>query len=534
LRFAAVAILAVLLIGLSAPQSNAQQPSIVSLDPTRGPVGATVTITGTDLLTTTDVLFGSVSAAQFTVESDTEVTAVVPSGAETAPVEVDTVLGNATSADPFVVLPNILVVLTDDQRWDSLSYMPNVESELVDHGITFTNAFVENPLCCPSRVNFLTGQDSHTSGIWTNNLPYGGFHAFTADDQTLATWLNDGGYQTILAGKYLNYYWDSNGSYIPPGWDVWRAFASDTPYFDYEISGDGQLELHGSSPADYSTDVIAQEAETAIEQTSPQDPVFLWFAPFAPHKPFTPAPRDAGTMSGIAPWRPKSYDERDVSDKPAYIRSAPRLSSTRKAEIDADRQQQLASLGAVDDAVGGLLDSLRAEGRLGDTLVIYTSDNGFLWGEHRDEGKVVPYEESIRVPFVVRWDRVISSPATDRHLVENIDVAPTLVGAADAASETFDGRSLLPLLRGAQVPWRGRALIEHLGQGDVPSYCAVRTLNSIFVHYETGEEEFYKLGGDPLERTNRATDPKVAAKVNGLRGSLRTRCDPLPPDMPPF
>jgi N-acetylglucosamine-6-sulfatase len=532
-RVVSASLLAWLIIVFPATPSHAE-PVVLALSPTHGPVGATVTVTGSGLLTTNAVYFGTVSA-EFTVVTDEEITAVVPAGSVTATVEVDTVLGNTTSADPFVVQPNILVVISDDQRWDTLSSMPNVQSKLVDRGIKFSNAFVENPLCCPSRVNFLTGQDSHTSGIWTNTQPYGGFQSFTADDQTVATWLNDAGYQTILAGKYLNHYWDTDGSYVPPGWDVWRAFDSATPYYDYAISVDGTLEQHGSAPQDYSTDVIAQEAETAIRDTSAQDPVLLWFTPFAPHGPATPAPRDAGTLDGISPWRPKSYDEHNVTDKPGYIRSIPRWSPERKADIDALRQSQLESLGAVDDAVGGLLQTLQDTGRLGDTLIIYTSDNGYLWGEHRRVGKEVAYEESVRVPFVVRWDRVISSPHTDQSLVENVDVAPTLVSVSRGAPETFDGRSLVPLLDGGPGRWRTRALIEHLDDGaGAPSYCAIRTSNAIYIRYATTEEEYYRLAGDPLERTNKVSYPAFTSRIAALRVDARKRCDPLPPGMDPF
>src|SRR5206468_4572840 len=150
-------------------------------------------------------------------------------------------------------------------------------------------------------------------------------------------------------------------------------------------------------------------------------------------------------------------------------------------------------------------------------------------------GKEVPYEESIRVPFVVRWDRVIASPHTDPSLVENIDVAPTLVSVAQAAPETFDGRNMLPLLDGSPGGWRTRALIEHLDDGaGAPSYCAIRTANAIYVQYATGEEEYYRLGGDPLERTNRVTYPTFTTRIAALRDDARKRCNPLPPGMAPF
>jgi N-acetylglucosamine-6-sulfatase len=524
-----------LVLAAAVPVSTAQT-SITLPTPARAPVGASVTIRGAGMSTTEAVLFGS-TPAPFTVDSETEVTATVPPGAVSGPVTVTTADGSTTSAKAFDVLPNFLVVITDDQRWDTLRYMPSVRSQLIRHGITFPNAFVENPLCCPSRVSLLTGRSSHSTGIWTNAPPYGGFESFTADDQTVATWLDADGYETILTGKYLNRYWDTKGSYVPPGWDVWRAFASRNPYFDYALSIDGQsVEQYRTATKDYSTDVIAEEASSAIRAASAQDPLLVWFTPFAPHAPFQPAPRDVGTLDGIDPWRPPSYDEPDVSDKPGYVQANERFTLHRADEIDVTRQRQLEALGAVDDAVGTLLDALRDTGRLGDTMVIFTSDNGFLWGEHRRVGKVVPYEESNRVPFVVRWDRVISDPREDEHLVQNIDVAPTLLDASNSGAPPFDGSSLLPLLRnGVRSTRRSELLFEHLDQDyGVPSYCAIRTQRDKYVRYATGEQEYYRLGVDPWERINRVSDPSFAARIATLRDRARARCKPLPPDMRPF
>ena len=510
------------------------QPGSISLDPTHGPVGATVTINGTGLAQTTAVSFAGTDAA-FTIEDDEHVSATVPPGAETGPVQVDTTDGSVTS-DPFVVQPNIVVILTDDQRWDSLSLMPTVESELVGNGLTFTNAFVENPLCCPSRTSFLTGLDSHSTGIYANDAPYGGFSMF--DDQTtVATALQGAGYETSLLGKYLNHYAVSGGTYVPPGWTHWRAFASEAKYYDYDLSVDGtSIQSYGKSPEDYSTDVIASIADTEIRSASPQDPLFLWIAPFAPHGPSTPAPRDVGTLDGIDPWRPPNYNEADVRDKPAYMQAMPLLSPEDQATIDADRQNQLESLGAVDDLVKSTLQALDATGRLGDTIVVFASDNGFEWGEHRREGKLVPYEESVRIPLVIRWDRVGAPAANDKRLVENIDLTPTLERAAGAALTPVDGKSLLPLLQRQRVPWRQHMLIEHAGGSPQPIYCAGRTHKDVLIHYSTGEEEYYRLGprADPYELSNRISKPRFASRIATLRDKLRSMCTPRPPEMPAF
>jgi N-acetylglucosamine-6-sulfatase len=535
-RIAGLSALVFLAVVIASTPAHAQ-PGPISLSPTHGPVGASVTITGTGLLLTTAVSFGSVSAS-FQIDSDEQVTAVVPEGAVSAPVRVDTLDGSSTSQSDFVVQPNIVVMLTDDQRWDTLSYMPNVQSEIMSHGVTFSNAFVENPLCCPSRSSFLTGNDSHTTGVYGNNPPNGGFSSFH-DEATLATWLRDAGYDTALVGKYLNHYESTGGTYVPPGWDSWRAFATVPAYFRYELSLDGTAtEAYDSAPEDYSTDVIASIADDEIRSASPQDPLFLWVTPYAPHTPFTPAPRDAGSLTGIEPWRPPSFDEPDVRDKPAYIQAQPRLTPDLVTRMDTVRQSQLESLGAVDDAVGTLTTALSDTGRLSDTIFVYASDNGFLWGEHRRDGKVVPYEESIRIPFMIRWDRLTGSPRTDAHLVENVDLAPTLIEASGANGGPFDGRSLMPLLRGGSVSWRKHMLIEHDGseEGNVPAYCADRTPKEIFIHYATGEEEYYRLGprADRYERTNKATAAKFASRVAALRKVLRGMCSPLPPNLPPF
>lgn len=232
---------------------------------------------------------------------------------------------------------------------------------------------------------------------------------------------------------------------MPPGWTHWRAFASEAKYYDYDLSVDGtSIQSYGKSPEDYSTDVIASIADTEIRSASPQDPLFLWIAPFAPHGPSTPAPRDVGTLDGIDPWRPPNYNEADVRDKPAYMQAVPLLSPEDQATIDADRQNQLESLGAVDDLVESTLQALDATGRLGDTIVVFASDNGFEWGEHRREGKLVPYEESVRIPLVIRWDRLGAPAAKDKRLVENMDLTPTLERAAALLSPRSTGRACCP------------------------------------------------------------------------------------------
>jgi len=422
-----------------------------------------------------------------------------------------------------------VLILTDDQRYDTLWSMPTVQSELVAKGIEVTNAYVSNPLCCPSRVTFLTGQYSHSTGVYHNHPgePYGGFPAFH-DGSTIATWLHDAGYLTGLFGKYLNGY---TGTYVPPGWDRWFVTYDGGAYFDYTASTDGRLATYGSEPSAYGTAVLGRQVTRFIRSTEAAQPMFLYVAPHAPHEPAVPAPGDEKAFANLSEWRPPSYDEADVSDKPGYIQRKTRLEESHVTHIDRFRLDQYRSLLSLDRAVGEILDALSDTGRLSNAVIVFTSDNGMLWGEHRWHTKVVPYEESIRVPFVVRADALISSPRTDSRFVLNVDLAPTFAQLAGVGAPGAEGRSLLPLLTSAAVPWRTDFLLEHLETKDfgVPTYCGVHSRRYAYVNYVTGEEELNDLVRDPLELKNRAKDPAYRDERGALRDRLVQLCSPRPP-----
>lgn len=424
--------------------------------------------------------------------------------------------------------PNVVVIVTDDQRWDSLDVMPIVQHELVGRGVTFTNAFVSNPLCCPSRASILTGDYSHTTGVYRQIPPFGRFEAFH-DGSTLATWLDGAGYDTALVGKYIDGYQHAGlTGYVPPGWDRWVGFIH-AGYQDYQLSIDGAVQAYGDAPGDYSTDVLASEAVSFIRGA--RGPLFLYFAPEAPHAPAIPALQDRPAFAGRPVPMAPSFDEADVSDKPAYVRDLPRITETRRDEVTAFVLDQDRTLLAVDRAVGRIVDALRATGRLQDTWIVFTSDNGISYGEHRWTKKEVPYEESIRVPMVVRFDP-FGVTKTDDHLVANIDIAPTVAALAGVATPPVDGRSLLPLLGPpeADPPWREDLLLEHMeGTNPVPTYCGVRAVHTVYIRYATGEEELYDLVADPFELFNLAADPSAAGLLSSMRARLGVLCDPLPP-----
>jgi arylsulfatase A-like enzyme len=431
--------------------------------------------------------------------------------------------------------PNIVLVLTDDQRWDTLRGMPTVEQALVGHGVTFTNSFVVNSLCCPSRSSILTGQYSHSTGVYLNAPPHGGFPSFH-DTRTIATVLKSAGYTTGLFGKYLNRYGVAahDASYVPPGWDHWTAFLGKTKYYDYRLLDQRRVRRYGRKPSDYSTDVLARKAASFVAHA--RGPFFLEFTPFGPHEPATPPPRYAKAFAKASSWKePLNFDERDRSDKPAYIRRLEPLTEKQLEQADRFRRAQFAATLAVDDAVRSIVKALEARHVLKTTMIVFASDNGVSWGEHSLAAarKLVPYEESIRVPLVIRYDPLTHARRRDDgHLALNIDLAPTFAALAGRKMPGAEGRSLMPLLAGGRPAWRHDFLVEHLvgrPQPDVPTYCAVRSERYKYVLYQTREEELYDLQRDPYELDNRASNPALSALKARLRLRLAALCTPRPP-----
>jgi N-acetylglucosamine-6-sulfatase len=432
--------------------------------------------------------------------------------------------------------PNIVLFLVDDMRADLLWAMPHVQALLADSGLTFSRSYVSNPLCCPSRSSILTGLYSHSTGVYLNGGNLGGFGAFD-DHSTLATWLHAGGYQIALVGKYLN---DYEGTYIPPGWDRWVAFSSAKnaagAYYNYTLNIDGDLHSYGDTAESYSTNVLANQAVSFVQNATA--PFFLFFTPFAPHLPVIPAPPDVGTFSWFNPTRSASFNEADVSDKPSWIQELPLWSDTKVRFADNQLRKQYESLQAEDRAVASLIAALDARGELDSTVFVFTSDNGLQSGEHRLAQKNAPYEASIHMPLIVRYPPLIPTPRVDSsHLVVNIDFAPTLAELAGAPAGTVEGRSLVPLFTGGQVPWRSQFLGEHLRETPdavMPTYCEIHGERYVYTQYQGGEEELYDLRLDPDQVKNRANDPKFASLVGQMRQQLMTLCNPPPPGFVPI
>jgi N-acetylglucosamine-6-sulfatase len=446
----------------------------------------------------------------------------------------------AAAAEPP---PNVVVIETDDQTLESMRVMENVDSLIGAQGATFANSFVNISLCCPSRATFLTGQYAHNHGVWSNVAPDGGFQRFHSlhARNNLAVWLRRAGYHTAMIGKYLNQY--RNKPRLPPGWSEWQAVAPE-PYrpYNYILNDNGKLVHFGQRPADYEQDVLTRKAVGLIDRRAPEaQPFFLWLTYSVPHGggPYhdpnlpsncgnapKPPRRHAHAFDSEPLPRPPSFDEPRVSDKPAVIRKRARLVPSTVAYIERNYRCELESLLAVDDGVKKVVAALKARGELAETLIVYTSDNGFFHGEHRiAQGKMRLYEESIRVPLVIRGPGVpkgvtIGSPAL------NADLAPTIVDAADAEPGlVMDGRSLLPVAKTPRVG-RGRQLLI-----EQPSFEAIRTRRYVYAEHGNGERELYDLKRDPYQLKSRHRDPayasvqgELAARLDLLRGCAGLAC----------
>jgi arylsulfatase A-like enzyme len=435
-----------------------------------------------------------------------------------------------SSAAPAAPLPNVLVVMTDDQTVESLRVMTNVKRLLRDRGASFSNSFVTYALCCPSRATFLTGQYAHNHGVLGNTPPNGGY-AKLDHANTLPVWLQDAGYYTAHLGKYLNGYGRTDPTEIPPGYDEWRGSVDPSTYrfYDYTLNENGRLTTYGR----YQTDLYARKAVRIIQRRAPRaQPFFLWVAFLAPHsggprepddpsgQPTpVPAPRHRDDFASAPLPRPPGFNEADVSDKPVGIRNRPRLTPRKIRKVREMYQQRLESLLAVDEAVARLVAALRRTHELDDTLIVFTSDNGFFHGEHRvPAGKVLAYEPSIRVPLIVRGPGIPAGLRL-RQRVANIDLAPTIVDAAGAtAGRVMDGRSLLPLIANPRLTL-GRDLLVERGPGR-GTFTAVRTANYLYAEYGNGEQELYDLVRDRYQLASRHADPAYAARRDDLAERL--------------
>ena len=443
--------------------------------------------------------------------------------------------------------PNVVFVLTDDLAMNLVPYMPHVLA-LQKAGLSFSNYTVTDSLCCPSRSSIFSGKFPHDTGVFTNSGSDGGFGVFHSrgeESDTFATDLQKAGYRTAMMGKYLNGYQpkDALGTarpYVPPGWSEWDVAGNGYPEFGYDLNQNGTVVHHGRTPQDYLTDVLATKASDFVGSAADaHTPFLLEVATFAPHAPYTPAPADRDTFAGLAAPRTAAYDTLPTGG-PSWLTGRAALTDKQKSTIDKDFRKRVQAVQSVDRLLARVEDTLRQRGIAGNTVVVFSSDNGYHMGEYRlMPGKMTAYDTDVRVPLVVAGPG-ITAGTTSAAVVQNIDLRPTFDSLAGiAVPAAVDGQGLLPLLHGQAPPgWRAAALVEHHGpDGDPadpdhpgkgaanpPSYEALRTATQTYVEYSTGEREFYDRATDPDELHDGAASLPAAtlARLHTMLGALHT------------
>jgi N-acetylglucosamine-6-sulfatase len=430
--------------------------------------------------------------------------------------------------------PNIIFIISDDLDAASVSKVPSLTGYMADKGVTFDNAFVTSALCCPSRSTILTGQYPHNHLVRTNVPPRGGFKMFRElgrERSTLATWLDAAGYETVLFGKYLNGYGKIGRNHVPVGWDEWYGTVDDT-----KLNQNGQLVTYQADT--YLDDALSGLAQNFVRRQERKDaPFFVYLSVHAPHAPAKPALRHEGLYEGLRAPRTPSFDEADVTDKPGWVRKLS-LDSAEKKRIDELYSKRLKTMAAVGETIGGLLRTLEQTGKLDNTYVVLTSDNGYHMGQHRlGLGKQTAYEEDIRVPLIIRGPGLPAGVRRDEMVLNN-DFAPTfadLAGLPPPAS--VDGRSFASLLdrrqRNDPASWRTafeirnwdnkRNETSYRAVTPVPPYRAVRTQRYLYVEYKTGERELYDLRKDPYElhSLHDSADKDLISKLEARLDALR-------------
>jgi N-acetylglucosamine-6-sulfatase len=459
--------------------------------------------------------------------------------------------------------PNVVVLMTDDQTVRDMTPLRRTRRLIGRAGVTFTRSYVSYPVCCPSRATYLTGQYAHNNDVHCLYPWCGGGYGRLSQREYLPVWLERAGYVTAHIGKFLNGYGRERRPDIPNGWTEWYGLIDHSTYrmWGYKIYENGRARTYGKpfreKPAQYQTDVLRGHAVRFIRRRAPDDaPFFLSLAFLAPHhesghtqdrtgKLVRPAPRHRGRFANAALRRGANFNERDLSDKPWFIERWNRLLTRRReAAITARMRQRWESLLAVDEAIAAIVGELRRAGELDDTYVIFTSDNGYMQGEHRVPlGKMLAYDPSTQVPLLIRGPRVPSGRRTQA-LVGNIDLAPTILDATGAsARRPLDGRSFLPYARNVRRRSVRPLLHETVGNGArgrantregrargeqprVPAWRAVRTTRWLYVDYKGGQRELYDLKRDPAQMNSLAGDPRRRVRLRTLRRILGdlTRC----------
>lgn len=421
--------------------------------------------------------------------------------------------------------PSFLHILTDDQTIDSLRYMPNLERLLKRRGTNFTNYHAVQPLCCPSRASFLTGQYPHNHGVLTNTPPNGGYEGMDFS-RTLYTALDDAGYRTGWVGKVLNSR-DDVAIEPEPGFDEWFTplGATELDMFDYTVSDNG-TERRYTGP--YQNDVFAARAQRFLRQGPKKKPFMLTLALTSPHwsRCYTPDP----VFGNRCPPQPSPGDLGSFEGYRFPFGPGAGVTAEERAKADEYWQRELESLQSVDGILKALIGELRDSGRLANTYVIFQSDNGSLHGEHGIFDKNVPWDRSVRVPLLIR------GPGFDKgrrrtDLTANVDVPATILDAAGVREPLpADGYSLLGRHR------RRFLLMEKLvGANQVPKFAPWRQIKTAdnWTYWRrmdgSGKRYLFDLDRDPYQLHNRINrDPKLADELEQKLRKVYDCANPCP------
>ena len=429
---------------------------------------------------------------------------------------------------PGVAPRNIVLVLADDHRYDAMGFLghpfletPNLDA-IAREGVHFSNAIVTTALCSPSRASILTGLYAHRHRVVDNNNP-------VSDGLTFfPQWLQAAGYQTAFVGK-----WHMGRDSDEPqrGFDHWVSFLGQGTYLQ-----EGQtLNVDGERVArrDYITDELTDYAVAWLRRRDPGRPFFLYLSHKAVHSDFVPAARHQGRYAGESvPEPPSESPSANGDGQPMWVKNqrnswhGVEFPYHSRLDVDEYQRRYAETLLAVDDSVGRVLETLRAEGALDSTLVLYLGDNGFAFGEHGLIDKRTAYEESMRVPMLARAPGLLPAGRTVSAVVANIDVAPTLLEAAGLKPPSdLDGRSFLQIATGNAAGWRNEVLYEYFWERNFPQTPTIHALRGerykyIRYHGIWDSDELYDLEADPSEMRNLIRDPAHAKTVEEMNERL--------------
>ena len=470
--------------------------------------------------------------------------------------------------------PNVILFVTDDQTVRDMLALPRTQAHIGGGGATFERAYASFPLCCPSRVTLQTGQHAHNHGVLGNTPPSGGYGKFN-DKNALPVWLQSAGYRTVHIGKMPNGFNSTSpvqagfGPYPLKG-EFYGFNGPASAYTGFSLNENGTPTQYNQD--EYQTDVYAVKASEAIDDHATlfsDAPLYMQVQFFAPHDPNTAALRHQGYFATQQVPKDKSYDEKDVRDKPAWVRKIGRLGGGLRSKITTRYRGRLETLLAVDEAINSIMNTLASRGMLSNTYVIFTSDNGFMQGQHRlHQGKFVPYEPSTQVPLMIRGPG-IPPGGVSKVLASNVDITATVLDATDAVPGLVqDGRSLLPYAADPSLRSTRPILLETGPPGAIgevatasggrrkvrfskyvknldldgaaqiartitaPRYRAIRTDRYLLVKYGDGGRELYDMRRDPLQVNSVYEDARyvnvrkfLIKKLAALQPCIGTGCN---------